>query len=56
MGAPLRASSPMRAAVCALPLLGLVAAGCGTLTGAAIGAGSGAAIGAATDTAPARAR
>jgi len=31
-----------------LTLLAIVAAGCGTLTGAAIGAGSGAAIGAGT--------
>ena len=31
-----------------LPVLAMVATGCGTLTGAAIGAGSGAAIGAET--------
>jgi hypothetical protein len=42
------------AAITGLSILGLMLAGCGTVTGAAIGAGSGAAISAGTGHSPAR--
>ena len=38
----------MTSAISGLALAGLVFAGCGTVTGAAVGAGTGAAVGAAT--------
>ncbi len=46
--------SQILAGIAGLSILGLVLAGCGTVTGAAIGAGSGAAIGAGTGHSPAK--
>ena len=46
--------SQVLAAIAGLSILGLVLAGCGTVTGAAIGAGSGAAISAGTGHSPAK--